>query len=1111
MTVVGEALELTDPAERAAYLDHACGGDAGLRARVEALLAAHAGAGRFLDPDRSSALDTTSPGPSDATRTLTPDAPRPGPLATGDYRPDDPTGTIDHADPDATSGSDAPAPRSAPADRDGLGAVVAGRYTLVAAIGEGGMGSVYLASQTEPVKRQVALKLIKSGMDSKAVLARFEAERQALALMDHPNIARIYDGGVTEKGQPFFVMELVRGVPLTDYCDQKRLSVESRLELFVQACQAVQHAHQKGIIHRDLKPGNVLVTEVDGRPTPEVIDFGVAKATEQELTNLSFADTGVIVGTPAYMSPEQADPTSMDIDTRTDVYALGVILYELLTGSPPLEARQFKRGAILEMLRMVREVEPPRPSTKLSAADDLPGIATNRDTEPAKLMKLLRGELDWVVMKAIEKDRTRRYETANGLARDIQRYLADEVVEARPPSPGYRLKKFLRRNKGPVIAVGLVLLAMVGGVVGTCIGLVQAERARTAEADRITEERRRAEAEQQAQELQAREEAQRRVAQFRRKSDEARFLGVSNTPVAAASSPAGESGPGALYSDPGAARAALRAALSLAESWGPAVDSLVLESERPRVAREVYDLLLVAAALEPPNEGGGREALALLDRTPLLRVTPTRGYYRLRADALARTGDLAAAKSEREKAEAAGTPESALDYFLAGERLRNPTDLLLHDDETRREMLENALGRYRAALAAEPGYFWAQYQLGRCFLALGRNSEAAEALGACVALRPESPWSYVSRGFALALQDRYAEAIADLDRALRLDPGCQPARLNRGWIYLAQKQYDKALADFDAVLAPPEDRQVITATSYYRALVRLGQGLPKEALKELQAVVFDEQMRPFAHLRARLRLEDGDVPGALEDLSTFVGVGKDLAKDAAEACERRGRQLLTLSYVLTAPAKRMGLRAAAAEFERAEARGGNSAELYRRHGAVLELLGQVGKAAESYSRGLDREPDHVRLLVLRGWARGRLEQYDQALDDFARAVANAPADAEAHTGLGYLQARRKDVSAARREATLALVHGGSSYLILHNVACIYAEMARQDRVGAKDHENATLDLLRQAVALWRKGGKGPDEVQLIREEPAFSDLLGARPEFQDLLAVPPAAAVPKGR
>ena len=356
------------------------------------------------------------------------------------------------------------------------GQVIAGRYTLLAVLGEGGMGTVYRAEQTQPVRRQVALKLIKIGMDSRAVLARFDAERQALALMEHPNIARVYDGGTTAAGQPFFVMEIVEGEPITAYCDRRRLPVRERLELFVAVCQAVQHAHQKGIIHRDLKPGNILVTEVDGRPTPKVIDFGVAKATDFDLTDQSLNDTGAIVGTPTYMSPEQADPSSMDIDTRTDVYALGVILYELLVGSPPIDARQFRRGAILEMLRMVREVEPPRPSTRLSTAENLPNIAANRGVEPARLARSLRGELDWVVMKALEKDRNRRYETVNGLARDIRRYLADEVVEARPPGRGYLIAKFVRRHKVQVIAASLVAIALIAGVVGTSLGLFEADR-----------------------------------------------------------------------------------------------------------------------------------------------------------------------------------------------------------------------------------------------------------------------------------------------------------------------------------------------------------------------------------------------------------------------------------------------------------------------------------------------------------------------------------------------------------------------------------------------------------------------------------------------------------
>ena len=390
-------------------------------------------------------------------------------LATEGLRSDDALTTAPGDTPDHGHGGFTP------------GRVIAGRYTLREVLGEGGMGTVYRAEQTEPVRRLVALKLIRGGMDSRAVLARFDAERQALALMDHPNIARVYDGGTTDAGQPFFVMELVNGIPITDYCDRNRLPVKARLELFVAVCQAVQHAHQKGIIHRDIKPSNVMVTEVDGRPTPKVIDFGVAKATEFDLTDLSLGDTGAIVGTPAYMSPEQAEPASMDIDTRTDVYALGVILYELLAGSPPIDAKQFKRGAILEMLRIVREVDPPKPSTKVSTDDALPSIAVGRGIEPAQLKRAISGDLDWIVMKALEKDRTRRYETANCVAADILRHLASEPILAAPPSRPYRLRKLVRKHRGGVFAAGLVLGTLLAGIAGTTWGWYAARRSAASE------------------------------------------------------------------------------------------------------------------------------------------------------------------------------------------------------------------------------------------------------------------------------------------------------------------------------------------------------------------------------------------------------------------------------------------------------------------------------------------------------------------------------------------------------------------------------------------------------------------------------------------------------
>ena len=360
-----------------------------------------------------------------------------------------------------------------------------GPYKLLQQIGEGGMGTVYLAEQMHPVQRKVALKLIKAGMDSRQVVARFEAERQALAIMDHVNIARVFDAGATESGRPYFVMELVHGVPITQYCDDQRLTPRQRLELFVPVCQAIQHAHQKGIIHRDIKPSNVMVTLYDGKPVPKVIDFGVAKATEQRLTERTlFTQYGTLVGTLEYMSPEQAEMSALGADTRSDIFSLGILLYELLTGSTPLTHQRMKEAAYAEILRMIREEEAPKPSTRLSdSGEALASISAQRHMEPAKLARLMRGELDWIVMKCLEKDRNRRYETANGFAMDVQRYLADEPVQACPPSAGYRLWKFARRNKGSLLAVSLVVLALVSGIIGTTWGMIHATDARAIAVD----------------------------------------------------------------------------------------------------------------------------------------------------------------------------------------------------------------------------------------------------------------------------------------------------------------------------------------------------------------------------------------------------------------------------------------------------------------------------------------------------------------------------------------------------------------------------------------------------------------------------------------------------
>jgi WD40 repeat protein/tRNA A-37 threonylcarbamoyl transferase component Bud32 len=418
-------------ADRAAFLDRECGDDKSLRARLDALVAAH--------EENEAALA------------------EPVPAAKATMK-------IEFAEvPDEVIGQKI------------------GRYKILEKVGEGGCGVVYVAEQTEPVRRRVALKVIKLGMDTKAVVARFEAERQALAMMDHPNIAKVLDAGTTETGRPYFIMELVRGIRITDYCDQNKLSTCERLDLFIKICQAIQHAHQKGIIHRDIKPSNILVTLHDGVPVPKVIDFGIAKATEGKLTDATvYTQLHQFIGTPAYMSPEQAEMSGLDIDTRSDIYSLGVLLYELLTGKTPFDANELMSQGIDAMRKTIREKEPVRPSTKLATlkGEDLTTTANRRAVDSSRLARLLRGDLDWIVMKCLEKDRTRRYETANGLAADLKRHLNNDTVVARPPGSAYRFQKLVRRNKLAFTAIGAVGCALVLGIIATTWQAVRATHAK---------------------------------------------------------------------------------------------------------------------------------------------------------------------------------------------------------------------------------------------------------------------------------------------------------------------------------------------------------------------------------------------------------------------------------------------------------------------------------------------------------------------------------------------------------------------------------------------------------------------------------------------------------
>ncbi|MGD1090347.1 MAG: protein kinase, partial [Verrucomicrobiota bacterium] len=431
------AVQLTG-AERAVFLHGACLGNDALRQRLEALLAAHDTPDELSPPNKPAAAATKK-------------------LELED-EPDEAVGQM------------------------------LGRYKLMERLGEGGCGVVYVAEQEKPVRRRVAVKVIKLGMDTKQVVARFEAERQALAMMDHPNIAKVLDAGTTETGRPFFVMELVRGIRVTEYCDKNKLTTRERLDLFISVCHAIQHAHQKGIIHRDIKPSNILVTLHDGEPVPKVIDFGIAKATEGRLTDATvYTQLHQFIGTPAYMSPEQAEMSGLDIDTRSDIYSLGVLLYELLAGSTPFDAKELMSKGIDAMRKTIREMEPPRPSTRIATleGEDLTTTAKRRSADKGKLMYQLKGDLDWIVMKCLEKDRTRRYETANGLAADLKRHLNNEPVTARPPSRLYEFQKTLRRHKFGFAATAAIIIVLAMGIAASVDQAVRAQheaaRAKSAE------------------------------------------------------------------------------------------------------------------------------------------------------------------------------------------------------------------------------------------------------------------------------------------------------------------------------------------------------------------------------------------------------------------------------------------------------------------------------------------------------------------------------------------------------------------------------------------------------------------------------------------------------
>jgi serine/threonine protein kinase/tetratricopeptide (TPR) repeat protein len=749
------AVEKPDPAERNAYVHETCGQDEELRRQVDALLGKHAQAGSFLETPAARPAVTVAEAPV---------LEQPG--------------------------------------------TVIGPYKLLQQIGEGGMGTVYMAEQSRPVQRKVAVKVIKPGMDSRQVIARFEAERQALAIMDHVNIARVFDGGTTESGRPYFAMELVHGMPITKYCDDNRLTPRERLELFVPVCQAIQHAHQKGIIHRDIKSSNVMVTLYDGKPVPKVIDFGVAKATEQKLTERTlFTQYGTMVGTLEYMSPEQAEMSALGVDTRSDIYSLGVLLYELLTGSTPLSHKRVKEAAYAEILRLIKEEEPQKPSTRLSdSGEALASISANRHMEPAKLTRLVRGELDWIVMKTLEKDRNRRYETAKDFACDMQRYLADEPVHACPPSALYRMRKYARRHKAGLLAAVFILFAVVSAGVG--LGWLAREhasrtertvseaRAAWTDVERLRQEGKWAAAGSVARRTEALlnvagadPELQRKFTELCRDLEMAARLEEVR-----AHEPIHQSGRfdwtrlspnfAQAFRDYGIDVETLATAETAERIGGRTISEELVEAlddwttlrwkTDKNAARRL--LAVARAADQDPARNRLREAFERGDRAYLKELAGSDQIDRfppstviLLVFALARTDGSETALTVLRKAQGQHPDHVWINLALA--------EILAAEPATKAE----AIGFYRAALACRPDSVAIHIILGNILQEQGQARQAAEAFRRATQLKPDSPWAHLLLGAALVRLDKLPEALTAFRRAVQLKPRDPPAAPDRDW------------------------------------------------------------------------------------------------------------------------------------------------------------------------------------------------------------------------------------------------------------------------------------------------------------------------------------------
>ena len=759
------ALDFESASSQADFIERECGDDEALRARVEALLHSHRAAGSFLH-----------------------DQPLVG-------QPRDPV--------EATPAAEGPG-------------TLIGSYKLLERIGEGGFGVVYMAEQLKPVRRKVALKIVKPGMDTRQVIARFEAERQALAIMDHANIAKVLDGGVSPSGRPYFVMDLIKGVPVTEFCDQNQLPARRRLELFITVCRAVQHAHQKGIIHRDLKPSNVLITQHDTTPVVKIIDFGVAKALGQVLTDKTlFTGFAQMLGTPLYMSPEQAGQSALDVDTRSDIYALGVLLYELVTGTTPFDVERFKTATYDEIRRIIREEEPLKPSSRLSASrQTLKTVSAQRRTEPAKLTKLLKGDIDWIVMKALEKDRTRRYETANAFAEDLEHYLSGQPVKARPPSTGYRVRKFVRRNRGWLFAASVTGLACLI-VVGSFGWILRDRESRRSAANRelelATEE--------------AGEVRGRALLAVTNPGDWERIQGEAIAAFKRAEAIASQNRPilsSAMTSRMATMRGTLaddlkdrRFAQLVDEIRLGVSDTYIDQGEFAYFNREdafpkLRDAIEKYFGLEF-GKADKDQILSLIEKRPqpiqeiLINALSECRQVAPRDEQPAiawLTSVIDAAETdpwqERARGALAARDWAGLERMLTGEQAANrpPARLLRLVGLVPAAETQARINLLRRIQIVHPDDFWATYTLGHAIHQLYEWDEALRYLTAAVALRPRSAGAQFQLGIALRDKQRYDEAIDRQREALRLNPKNTLCRRELALVLKLSGRLDEAITEF---------------------------------------------------------------------------------------------------------------------------------------------------------------------------------------------------------------------------------------------------------------------------------------------------------------------------